>query len=312
MNHLKRLASWLMRIWRVQHDYHWVTGRFLAISRPRLYTEKIQWRKLFGFEPSHAIYCDKLATRSFVESKGLGRHLSDLIWSGENIEQSPLRSLTFPCVIKSSHASGQTIIVRDPATADLKAIGRQTRDWLAVDYGDLMSEPGYFRLPRRLMIERMILKADGSRPHEHRVMVFGGKARIVITEVPTETGYCTQFHTAGWVRLNWKGLYPPYEPDLVRPKQLDAMIVAAEQLAGDDEHLRIDLYDLGDDFKIGEITVYSYSGLVNFAPRSADAELGAFWNFPHPFRRALARIARGTWAESGDDLRTGRHSGSGP
>ncbi|MGA3303265.1 MAG: ATP-grasp fold amidoligase family protein [Methylovirgula sp.] len=259
----------------------------------------MQWRKLFGFEPSHAIYCNKLATRDFIAANGFGHCLTQLIWTGEDLDASPLRSLTFPFVLKSNHGSNLYIVVRDPTGVDYDDVGREAREWLRLDYGDLMSEPGYFRLPRRLMIERMILTEDGSRPREHRILVFHGKAQIVISEIPTDEHYgsCSQFHTADWERLHWQGLYPLYEPDLARPVQLGAMIAVAEQLVGPDDHLRVDFYEDGSDFKIGEITTYSYSGLVKFMPRTADSELGALWSIRHPLRRALAKIASGTWAE---------------
>ncbi|HEY1735537.1 MAG TPA: ATP-grasp fold amidoligase family protein [Methylovirgula sp.] len=297
MTPFKRFAEWRSRIKRLRRHYINIMGRRPAFFRPRLYTEKMQWRKLFGYEPFHAICCDKMATRDYISAKGFGPHLTELIWAGEDLDASPLRSLTVPYVLKSSHASGHFILINDPKLADYDAMTRQARQWLQIDYGEESCEPGYLYRPRRLMIERMILFDDGTSPTEHRIFVFRGKAHVIISEIPFGDVEYNQFHTADWRKLHWKGVDPLYKPDLPRPPQLDAMIAAAEQLAGESDHLRVDFYEDGSDFRIGELTPYSHSGLIRFEPDTVDAELGALWTIPRPFRRALNRIASSTWAE---------------
>ena len=76
---------------------------------------------------------------------------------------------------------------------------------------------------------------------------------------------------------------------------LDEMLHVATLLATGFDHLRIDMYDQGDRFWVGEITVYSYSGLVPFTPDEADYWLGAAWKLHSPLRRALATMLRRPW-----------------
>src|SRR5580658_10426414 len=46
-----RLGQWALAIRRVRADYRRVTGRAPALLRPRRFTEKMQWRKLFELDP---------------------------------------------------------------------------------------------------------------------------------------------------------------------------------------------------------------------------------------------------------------------
>lgn len=295
MTHLKRLMEWHSRISGVRHIYGRTFGRYPSLLRPRRYSEKIQWRKLFGTDPSHAIFCDKLATRDYIAAKGFGHLLTELIWSGEDLDASPLRSLTCPFVLKSNHASAQYVLVPDPTSANYEEMAEKARQWLQIDYSEVASEAAYRGLPRRLMIERMILRSDGLQPAEHRVFVFHGKVRVIATMLVTREGVFSAFHLDNWTRLNWRGINPPYEPELPRPRHFEEMIAVAECLAKDDEHLRVDFYDDGEHNAVGEITVYTWSGLARLKPEAADRELGKFWNLRRPMRRALACIVFGRW-----------------
>ena len=55
------------------------------------------------------------------------------------------------------------------------------------------------------------------------------------------------------------------------------MITVAEELAGDIDFFRVDLYDVGDRIVFGEMTVYPNAGRGEFDPPEFDEKLGAFW-----------------------------------
>lgn len=295
MRHIRRLLDWQRRITAVRRTYRNCHGRRLSLFFPRLYSEKIQWRKLFDEDPRHRIFCDKLATRDYIAEKGFGHLLPELVWSGEDLSNSPIRSLDFPVVLKSNHATAQYVFVHDCAAINYDKIADEARQWLTIDWGDGMNEPAYLGIPRRLMIERTVTNPDGSQTTEHRVFVFHGKAKLIASMMVKDGGVFALFHTPNWQRLPWRGINPPYEADLPKPERLAEMISVAEQLAETDEHLRIDFYDNGTRLYVGEITVYTWSGLLKLSPQSADEAMGAFWLPARPLRKALARLAFGEW-----------------
>ncbi|HLH13127.1 MAG TPA: ATP-grasp fold amidoligase family protein [Methylovirgula sp.] len=307
-SNLERLQEWRCRIRAVRQAYVGRHGRDASIFFPRLYSEKIQWRKLFGLVPMHKVFCDKLSTRRYVEEMGLGNLLSELVWSGTDLAQSPIRSLTFPFVLKSNHASRQYIFVHDPASMNYDELSAEAERWLSIYWGELTNECGYCGIPRRLMIERMIMNPDGSQPIEHRVFVFGGKVKIIASMIVEGGGVFSLFHTADWERLNWTAVNEPYEPGLPRPQRLDEIIAISEKLCGECDHLRIDFYDDCVRLYVGEITVYTWSGLQPLEPPEADAIIGAYWKLDWPLPRALAKIAFGRWGILGLEDHRGRES----
>src|SRR5208282_2681062 len=127
---LVRLGQWARVIRRVRADYRRVTGRAPALLRPRRFSEKMQWRKLFELDPTFAILSDKLAARDFVAARiGPGRQ-AEVLWVGNDADAIPFDRLLPPYALKSTHAAGQTIIVRDSASLDVAAVRTAARGWL--------------------------------------------------------------------------------------------------------------------------------------------------------------------------------------
>jgi hypothetical protein len=243
------------------------------LVRPRRYSEKMQWRKLFDRNPLFPVFCDKLAVRGFIAARGGAAFLVPLRWAGELAD---LPDLAPPFVLKSSHGSGQVLLVRDRAIGRAELLA-QVAPWLAQPYGAEMHEWGYAAVPRRLIAEEMITNAAGAPPLERRLFVFGGKVEVVNT-VFVEDGAVRNgaFHTAGWERLHWylsRRLDRAFDP----PARLGDMVALAETLGAGLDHVRVDFYDCGASFYVGELTVYSWSGLTVFHPDAADFWLGERW-----------------------------------
>lgn len=289
----ERLAAWFARIGRIRQDYRQVHGRGVHLLRPRRYTEKVQWRKLFDSDPRHTLFCDKLRTRDLLAARYGAELLPPLLWSG-GVEglAAALARLAPPYVLKSSHASGHLVLVEKGERPDVAALIAQAAGWLARNHGRESNERGYIAVPPRLLIERMVRDAAGGRPDEQRVFVFGGQARIVNT-VFIEEGAVRNgaFHTPGWQRLNWH-FSRVVERPFAQPPALAEMLRIAESLGEGIDHLRVDFFDGGARFWIGEVTLYPWSGMARFRPDEADHQMGALWPLRHPARRAITALLR--------------------
>jgi hypothetical protein len=65
-----RIHQWGAAILRVRAAYtHGHNGRKPRLLRPRRFTEKMQWRKLFDLNPLYAVISDKLAVRDFIAER---------------------------------------------------------------------------------------------------------------------------------------------------------------------------------------------------------------------------------------------------
>ena len=294
---LSRLHTWARVILRVHADTWRAHKRLPVLLWPRRYTDKMQWRKLFELEPVFAILSDKLATRDYVAARiGAGRQ-APLLWAGDDPDAIPFDRLVPPYVLKSSHGCGQTITVAEGAAVDRLAVRATASCWLAHCHGSTMCEPGYINVPRRIMVERAVTAPDGAPLTEPRIFVFNGRAEIIQTTIALGRGHLrtAAFHSRDWERLPIRLVSRPDPIPPPRPGRLDEMLAVAECLGAGLSHCRVDFFDGGDTFTVGEVTLYCWSGLTPFHDPAQDLALGARWRLRRPWLRAFRAVAFERW-----------------
>ncbi|MGX9966945.1 ATP-grasp fold amidoligase family protein [Roseomonas sp. F4] len=282
-------------ICRIRREYRQGHGRALSLFRPRRFTEKMQWRKLFDLDPRHVILSDRLAVREFIAERVGAESLVPLLWSGASPGALPIETLTPPYAVKSSHGPGHCLIVPRGGVADAAAIRAQATAWLDDRHGSLVTEPAYLGIPRRLLVERLLELPAGGAPPEHKVFVFGGRATVILTVTANQppARRALAFHTPDWRPLHWKveGEAVRRAP-LPRPARLAEILALSERLADGFDHMRVDLHDGPDRLRVGALTAYSWSGIMRMDPDEADLILGEAWALRGPLARALWTMLR--------------------
>jgi len=117
------------------------------LFRPRRFSEKIQWRKLFDLDPIYAVFSDKVATREYVAQRVGSDAVVPMLWLGNDPAALPLDTLRAPYIIKCSHGSGWNVVVRDNDPMNYDTTRVQLGRWLASDFGYQKIEPGYSAVP---------------------------------------------------------------------------------------------------------------------------------------------------------------------
>jgi hypothetical protein len=233
-------------------------GRFPDIARPLGHDALMQWRKVFDHNPLFVTFCDKLATAAWVRRLLPDLAQAEVLWVGSSAADIPMPLLDGNVVLKASSGSGSNYFptrerwdeatIRNRFAAWLKRPRRGRGEW------------AYGRLPRRLLIERLVGTPDDLvdltfRCQNGRIAsAFAGFAQ----RTPEERG----------VYLSAEGIPLAATPidmaDRARravPPELfrRAAAIAATLGAGVD-HVRVDLRVEGDVISFGEMTVYSSSG----------------------------------------------------
>lgn len=281
----------LIDVWRICRDYRKTCGRFPNLLRPRRFTEKMQWRKLFDLNPVYAVVLDKLAAREFAAARIGDGWFAPLLWSGDSPDDIPFDRLAPPYVLKCNHGSGFNIIVEDDAALDRAQTRATLNSWLATSYGARYREPGYMPIRPRVFVERLMREADGTTPLEFKIFVFHGRVRIVQTVLYDHSRDRKRFaaiHDRDWRDLRWLTNSPLYDRELPRPRRLDDFLALAERLGAGFDHLRVDMYEWMGEPRVGELTVYNWSGIVRFDPDEADFILGDWWRLRISAQQALA------------------------
>ncbi len=276
---------------RVFRRYRRVHGRAPRLFAPRRFTEKMQWRKLFDRDPLFAVMCDKLACRDLIAERLGADCLPPLLWSGDDAAAVPLERLDTPYVVKCAHGSGMNHFVDDPRAVDAEAVRARIRDWQARNHGIRADEPGYAELRPRILVEAMLAEADGTPPVEYKFFLFDGEVALIIVRINEDHDRHRNFFTrADWSPVAVRFDAPAAEP-FARPAELDRMLAIARQLGEGLDHVRVDLLVSRGRIYVGELTPYSFSGMVRTDPDAFDAELGRAWRIEAPLWRALRALA---------------------
>ena len=177
------------------------------------------------------------------------------MWFGDNPNAIPFDTIKAPYIIKSSHASGHTIIVEDKALLNKQAI-RNCPILARRNHGKAADEPGYVQVPPALLVEKLLLKKDGSPPLEHKIFVFDGAARVIqsITVSAENRARFVSTTQKSWIELPWKFFRPRLSQPLNPPRGLDKIIEVAECLGAGFDHVRVDLYECDEKIYAGEMT----------------------------------------------------------
>jgi hypothetical protein len=288
---------------RNSRSFATVLGYMPNFAAPRSFSEKMQWRKLFDRNRLFPLLNDKLAVRDYVRARAPDVMFPEIYWSGGNPEAIPFGDLRPPFVIKPNNRSRKIILVREKSDLDRKMILREARKWMrSRPFGWRYGEWAYSRVPSRILIEEF-LSTEGALapPADFKIFVLHGTVEFIYFSQGRYSGggRLRGLYTRDWQHIpvdKWRksGLVR-LQGGVPRPARLAGLIAAAEAIAADLDHLRVDLYLVGDKIYFSETTVYAYSGRSTWFPKNAntdpapprivDDDFGARWTLPHLSRR---------------------------
>ncbi|WP_428529216.1 ATP-grasp fold amidoligase family protein [Roseibium sp.] len=255
--------------------------RFANLNRPTTFNEKLIARKLSWRETDHdprfVVLSDKIKAKGHA-SKVLGPDwVTPTLWHGTDLDRCP--ELPYPFVIKLNNASNRNIFVFGPD--DFERAKHSCPTWLGERWERRLSEEWYNHIEPELMIEPFLgvqsSNDELSVPIDYKFFCFHQK----IVCIEAVVGRCEEnrrsFFDTKWEKLDFKFRFAKEEVFLPPPQHLIEMITAAKKLSMGFEFVRVDLYDLPDGPRFGEMTFCPGSGFGVFRPRSADHWLGSHW-----------------------------------
>lgn len=290
-----RERSRLIRAWRL-----------LRTRSPRTFTEKVHYKMLRDHRQLVVTFADKVAVRDHVAALVGEAHLPRLLAVVD--DPADLRDLQLPpsYVVKPTHGSGAVVVVSPDAPAEARLPGpgdawaychlrpeaveverlvEVAREWSEQLYGQGPNkEWAYGQIPRRTIVEELLVGADGGIPEDYKVFVFHQRAGFVQLDLGRFGDRTQDFYTTAWEHLPVSGGPPMASSPQPRPERLDEMLALAETLGAGTDFVRVDFYALPDRVVVGELTNYPGGGDKPFSPPRFNEELGRMWTVPRRYR----------------------------
>lgn len=278
---IQRMYPKLWTLLLYKHAY----GYYPNLSNPRdlnewiirlmLRSDTSQWTKL----------ADKYAVREYVADCGYEDMLIPLLGVWDNADDIDFNALTPPYVLKNNNGSGTNIFIKNGSEANWDAIRAELARLLKTRFGYDSGEAHYFKIPRKIIAERMLDATKQDFPSssliDYKIWCINGEPQILFIIYDRNAS-----HKATKVEIkstNWQSRNDMFNPTdeftlgdgrAIPPKCLNILLEAAKRLSNGFPQVRVDFYVVEDRPYFGELAFTSAAGHMNYFTREALIELG--------------------------------------
>lgn len=263
--------------------YYLWKGNKLNLFEPTLFSEKIQWLKLYDRKPEYTQYVDKALVKEHVASLIGEQYIIPTIKVWDKVKDIDWDILPDKFVLKTTHGGGNSgvIVVKEKKILNKQAAIEKLYKSMKQDiYADLREWP-YKNVSRRILaevyMEDVNAYPEGSSLSDYKFYCFNGEPKYCQVIRNRDTNETIDFYDMDWVHQEFVGLNPVAKngkTSVPRPKRLNEMVGICRTLSKIAPFIRVDLYDINDRIYFGEITFYPNSGLGTFTPQKWDRILG--------------------------------------
>jgi len=257
-------------------------GVEINLINPTRWTEKLQWLKLFYRNADMPVCADKYRVREFIQSKGYGSILNELIGVYGRADEIDINSLPQRFALKANHGSGWNYICKDKHHAKWWIWKQIADSWLDMNCYVFGREWNYQDIEPRLIVEKYI---DDSPLVDYKILCFNGMPKYLQINQDIDGRHYVDHYDLEWKHLDFT--YDTFCQLNIRPPLPAAytkMLAIAKELSTGFPFVRIDLYDCAGRITFGEMTFFPSSGFWALIPpeNNYDEILGQQLILPAP------------------------------
>ncbi|ACF11776.1 hypothetical protein Cpar_1374 [Chlorobaculum parvum NCIB 8327] len=254
-----------IRYSRYYRRFRRVVGYHPNVAIPERYHEKMLWRKMFDKNPEFRVFCDKLASKAYTESKCPSLKIPLTLWQTGSVDDIEKMPLSENMVIKANHGSGYNYFPSG-AQGDQEELKGMASQWLGKEYGRREHEWGYYGVERKIFAEKLLPNSPDDHFVDMGIRCANGKP--ILLSVTTNTKRPDQ--RIGYFDLDGNRVYTPELPrgaikgldhNFELPLTSREAIRFAEILSVGVDYARFDFMISQSQVYAGEITVYPAAGM---------------------------------------------------
>jgi len=276
------LLSWIPDKLFLQLLYMAYMGQRLNLNNPKLFTEKLQWLKLYNRNPEHTKMVDKYEVRTFITEKYGAEYLIPLLGVWDNFEEINFSALPDQFILKCTNDSGTFVICTDKNEFNIDVAKKKLEKRLKYNYYLLHREYPYKNVKPRIICEKYMVDESGTELKDYKVFCFGGKPAYILVDFNRTKGHNRNIYDTKWqyVPFVMNRYYP--DPSIIfnKPTCCDEMLDIARELSKNHPFLRVDFYIVENRLYIGELTFFPGTGLIIFEPPEYNTILGRLLELP--------------------------------
>lgn len=283
VNCSRRLYGFLSDEAFVKKAYYRSINKPLNLEAPSLFTEKLQWLKLYDHKPIYTVMVDKAAAKDFARDRIGEEYIIPTIEVFDSPGEMDFGRFPEKFVLKCTHNSGLGMyICTDRSSLDVEMVKQELDKGLRENYYAYLREWPYKNVTPRIIAEQYLVDEEDGELRDYKFFTFGGNPKLLYVTQGRGGGKETyaDFFDMDFNHIDMRidhdnAPVPPH-----KPKNFELMKELAAKLSEGTPQLRVDFYEANGRVYFGELTFFHCSGLVGFDPPEWDEILGSWVELP--------------------------------
>lgn len=261
---------------KLEYEYRKRMGIDLNIESPTLFTEKLQYLKIYDSSHLKSFCTDKITIHDYcLEKTGLDLCIP-IIKTYDSENEINLDELPNRFVIKCNHGCKMNIIVKDKSELDLQNTKSILNKWMAEDFSTHNGcELHYKNIPHKILIEEYKENTGHSDLTDYKFYCFNGIPIFCQVILDRHDGITVSHFKDNWEyapEFDW--IEYKSTPNISKPQTYDMMMYYSKILSKDFKLCRCDFYEIDNKLYLGELTFTPNSGYHHFVDKTIDKKLG--------------------------------------
>ena len=233
--------------------------------------DKLNWLAINDVNELKGNCSDKILLHEYSKKK-LGKDICNKILKiYDNEEQINFDELPKQFVIKTNHGSGFNIIVDNKTNLNINNTKKSLSEWMKKDYGKIGAEFHYSFIKKKIFVEEYI----GSNLKNYKFLCYNGNPKYVYVSIKEKDIKFRNFYDMNWNYLNFSCLSKPHPTyNYSKPKLFELMKKYAQKLSSDFKFVRVDLYELKNEVRLGELTFIPMNSFFYCKNKEHEIEIG--------------------------------------
>lgn len=250
-------------------------GKMPNLKAPVAYTEKVNSQKIKMANEKCTMLADKYLVKNYIKETIGEQYVVPLLGVWDRAEEINYDLLPPKFVLKTNHASGRNILVKNKEDLDIVETNEKLNRWLDENYGYNGFALQYRDIKPKIICEEYL---DGlaETVYDYQFLCFNGEPKLVWCINGSHRAGCrASFYDFDWNMQPFSFGYPKDDKLAPKPLKLDEMLEISRKLSKGFEHVRVDLYEMPDGRVLfGEMTFQTWGGFRRFYPPEYDYMLG--------------------------------------
>lgn len=250
------------------------------LKHPQNFTEKLNWLKLHDRRPLYTKLADKCEVKKYVAEKIGSDKIIPLLGVWDYFDEIDFDQLPDQFVLKCTHDSGGFRICKDRSNFNQEEARQFFNKELRKNYYWNKREWVYKDIKPRIIAEPYIDSLGKPESFEYKLTCMNGVCKVFTIctgiahsdfELRTNDHYDRDFN-----HLPWYAYYKKSKKPVQIPPQAKEMIEYAEKLSEGIPQVRVDFYVINDKVYFGEMTFYTWAGIIEFTPPEWNDIMGSW------------------------------------